>query len=52
MELYRGGTQMELEDALADWLRREIGQLEKGRGKNVSNDATVSDESLNPAVTH
>jgi len=28
LELYRGGTQLELEDALADWLRREIAKLE------------------------
>jgi hypothetical protein len=27
-ELYRGGTQQELEDALADWLHREIVKLE------------------------
>jgi len=27
-ELYRGGTQQELEDALADWLRREIAKIE------------------------
>ena len=27
-ELYRGGTQQELEDALADWLRARIAQLE------------------------
>lgn len=51
MELYRGGTQMELEDALADWLRTEIAQLENEREKIVSNDVTGSRESLNPAVT-
>ncbi len=28
MELYRGGTEQEVEDALADWLRREIAKLE------------------------
>ncbi|MGD0907753.1 MAG: hypothetical protein ABSA96_09240 [Candidatus Acidiferrales bacterium] len=27
-ELYRGGTQQELEDALADWLRGEIAKIE------------------------
>jgi hypothetical protein len=27
-ELYRGGTQQELEDALADWLRGAIARLE------------------------
>lgn len=27
-ELYRGGTEQEIQDALADWLRREIAKLE------------------------
>lgn len=27
-ELYRGGTQQEIEDALADWLRTEIAKIE------------------------
>jgi hypothetical protein len=27
-ELYRGGTEQELEDALADWLRKEIAKIE------------------------
>ena len=52
MELYRGGTQMELEDGLADWLRGKIAQLENERAKNVPNDATASQGSANKAVTH
>lgn len=30
-DLYRGGTQQEIEDAMADWLRNTIAQLEAQR---------------------
>ena len=28
LQLYRGGTEQEIEEALADWLKREIAKLE------------------------
>ncbi len=31
-DLYRGGTQQEIEDAVMDWLRKTIAQLEAERG--------------------
>jgi hypothetical protein len=30
LHLYRGGTQLEIEEAAADWLKREIARLESG----------------------
>ena len=34
-DLYRGGTQQEIEDAMADWLRNTIAQLEAQRAKET-----------------
>ena len=34
-DLYRGGTQQELEDAMADWLRSTIAQIEDQRAKET-----------------
>ncbi len=44
-ELYRGGTQQELEDALADWLRARIALLERQETSN----ATLTPEEKSPA---
>ena len=35
-ELYRGGTQQEVEDALADWLRGTIARLEREQAPNTA----------------
>lgn len=32
-DLYRGGTQQEIEDALGDWLRQTIARIEAERGQ-------------------
>jgi hypothetical protein len=40
-DLYRGATQLELEDALADWLRRNIERLE---AEQAQHEAAVSSE--------
>ena len=40
-QLYRGGTQQEVEDALADWLRGTIARLESEQAPNTA--ATASD---------
>ena len=34
-DLYLGGTQEEIEDAMADWLRNTIAQLETQRAKGI-----------------
>ena len=48
-ELYRGGTQQELEDALADWLRARIALLESQEASNAA--AKTIDLDGNPAAS-
>jgi len=36
LDLYHGSTQLELEDTMADWLRRKIAQLEQDRKRENS----------------
>ena len=43
-ELYRGGTQQELEDALADWLRSNIARLEAEQAAEAAVVATAPRE--------
>lgn len=40
-ELYRGGTQLELDDALADWLRGRIAQLETEQQKQAASEVAA-----------
>jgi hypothetical protein len=47
-ELYRGGTQQELEDALADWLRAKIAFLERQEAENAA--ATTKERVGNSAA--
>jgi len=48
-ELYRGGTQQELEDALADWLRATIARLEAEQAaKTVAPTAGLEKADLAP----
>src|ERR1700676_2953140 len=37
LDLYRGGTQQELEGALADWLRGKIARLETPQAREATN---------------
>ena len=48
-ELYRGGTQQELEDALADWLRARIEFLERQEASNPA--ARTQDPEEKPAAS-
>ena len=50
-ELYRGGTQRELEDALADWLRARIALLEKQQASNPKAQCQVQNEKSHSPVT-
>jgi hypothetical protein len=43
-ELYRGGTQQEVEDALADWLRGTIARLETEHAPNTAAMASELEE--------
>ena len=52
LELYRGGTEQELEDALADWLRRTIARLEAEEAKGTATLKTGSEEQISAPVVH
>jgi hypothetical protein len=51
-DLYQGGTQQEIEDAMADWLRKAIAEVEADREKKTGAKATSSQEKNLKPVAH
>jgi hypothetical protein len=53
-DLYRGGTQQEIEDALADWLRQTIARIEAERAQKKTKGTTKpgSQEKTTAAASH
>jgi hypothetical protein len=51
-ELYRGGTQQELEDALADWLRSNIARLEAEQAPRTEVTTSGPNEKTPAPVVH
>ena len=49
-ELYRGGTQQEMEDALADWLRGNIERLEAEQARHTAAISSGPEEKSPAAV--
>jgi hypothetical protein len=51
-DLYRGGTQAELEDAMADWLRSTIARLEAQRAKKTDAESAGTLGNIAGSVAH
>jgi hypothetical protein len=51
-DLYRGGTQQELEDAMADWLRNTIAQIESRQAKETGAGNNGPEQKIETPVTH
>ena len=52
MDLYWGGTQVELEDALADWLRAKIAQIETAPSRTENGKQSISKEIISAPLLH
>ena len=52
MDLYWGGTQNELEDALADWLRAKIAQIETAPSRTENGKQSISKEIISAPLLH